>query len=280
MIKLDNGIISLSVEERGAQMRSLCDVESGREYLWQADSEIWGRTAPVLFPAVGAVHTEGYIYKDKRYPMPKHGFARDFDFEPVEKTPQSLVLALYPNDKIKQMYPFDFVFRARFALSGRTLSFSYEAENIGTETMYFSLGAHPGFACAFSDRIVFEKREPTAALFCGADDRPNKSAAPFVMDESGEIVLSEDFFSDGSLAFPSVESERVCLVRDGKTYLKMNFGKVPHLWLWSKAGAAFVCIEPWHGADECVPEERLEMKKGIISLHAGEKFVFPITVEI
>ena len=178
MIKLDNGIISLSVEERGAQMRSLCDVESGREYLWQADSEIWGRTAPVLFPAVGAVHTEGYIYKDKRYPMPKHGFARDFDFEPVEKTPQSLVLALYPNDKIKQMYPFDFVFRARFALSGRTLSFSYEAENIGTETMYFSLGAHPGFACAFSDRIVFEKREPTAALFCGADDRPNKSAAP------------------------------------------------------------------------------------------------------
>lgn len=280
MIKIDNGIISLSVDEHGAQMRSLCDISSGREYLWQADPQVWGRTAPVLFPAVGKMYTDGYIYNGKRYPMPKHGFARDIEFAVEENTADILVLALYPDEKISAMYPFDFIFRARFSLEGRKLAFSYEVENKGDETMYFSLGAHPGFFCEFGDKVVFEKKENVTALFFNEADRPNENAAPVVMDSSDELTMTKEFFANGSLCFPAVKSEGVSLVREGKTYLKMHFGKVPHLWLWSKPGANFVCIEPWHGADECVPVEELAQKKGVVSLEAGKTFVFHITVEI
>lgn len=280
MIKIDNGILSLSVDEHGAQMRSLCDISTGREYLWQADPAVWGRTAPVLFPAVGKMHTDGYIYGGARYPMPKHGFARDGEFSVEKKTENELVLALYPDEKIKAMYPFDFVFRARFALEGRKLAFSYEVENKGGDAMYFSLGAHPGFFCEFGDKIVFEKSENVTALFFNEADRPNENAAPVVMNGKNELTLTKEFFESGSLCFPAVASEGVSLVRGGEAQVKMHFGKVPHLWLWAKPGANFVCIEPWHGADECVPVEALTEKKGIVSLESGKTFVFPITVEV
>ncbi len=281
MIKIDNGILSLAVDEKGAQMRSLCDISSGREYLWQADPEVWGRTAPILFPAVGKMHTDGYIYGGKRYEMPKHGFARDAKFTVEELSEDYLALAFAPDEKIKANYPFDFEFTAKFALDGRSLVFAYEVENKGGETMYFSLGAHPGFNINFGDKIVFGKKESLTALYYNEADRPNADAAPVVLDGEDTLTLGEEFFRHGSLCFPPVSSESVSLTdAQGNEYLNMHFGKVPHLWLWAKAGAPYVCIEPWHGADETVPVEVLKDKKGIVSLEAGKKFVFEIKIDV
>lgn len=279
MITIENCILRLSVDEHGAQMRSLFDIENGKEYLWQADPDIWGRTAPVLFPAVGTVHENGYIYKDKEYPMPKHGFARDSEFDVEEKTQSKLVLALRPDEKIKEKYPFDFVFRTKFELEGRKLSFSYEVENSGNEDIYFSLGAHPGFNCKHGDKIIFEKNENTSAVFYDGSDRPKANVPPVELC-GNEMTLTKDLFDEGSLSFADIASESVSLVRDGKAYMKMSFGKVPHLWLWSKPGAEFVCIEPWHGANECIPEKDITKKDGIIALAPKKTFVFHITVEI
>ena len=281
MIKIDNGILSLSVDEKGAQMRSLCDMATGREYLWQADPDVWGRTAPILFPAVGKMHTDGYICGGKRYDMPKHGFARDAQFAVEKLREDYLELVFAPDEKIKANYPFDFEFAAKFALDGRTLVFAYEVENKGADTMYFSLGAHPGFNVNFGDKIVFGAKENLTALYYNEADRPNPDAAPVVMDGEDTLTLSERFFEPGSLCFPPVESESVALTdASGKEYMRMSFGKVPHLWLWAKAGAPYVCIEPWHGADETVPVETLCEKKGIVALEAGKRFVFEIKIEV
>jgi galactose mutarotase-like enzyme len=281
MIKIDNGILSLTVEEKGAQMRSLCDIESGREYLWQADPEVWGRTAPILFPAVGKMYTDGYVYNGKRYDMPKHGFARDAEFVTDEKREDYLVLVLSHDEKIKAMYPFDFDFTAKFALDGRSLVFAYEIANKGDEPMYFSLGAHPGFNISFGDSVVFGKKESLTALYYNEADRPNADAAPVVLDGEDTLTLTKEFFANGSLCFPPVESESVSLEDScGKEYMKMTFGKVPHLWLWAKAGAPYVCIEPWYGADETVPVEALSEKKGIVALDGGKTFTFEIKIEV
>ncbi len=281
MIKIDNGLLSLTVDEKGAQMRSLCDISSGREYLWQADPKVWGRTAPVLFPAVGRMHTDGYIHNGKRCGMPKHGFARDVKFAVEELREDYLALAFVSDEKIKENYPFDFEFTAKFALDGRSLVFAYEVENKDTQPMYFSLGAHPGFNINFGDKIVFDKKENLTAVYYNESDRPNEAAAPVIMENEQELNLAESFFAEGSLCFPPVASEGVSLVGgDGKEYLHMHFGKVPHLWLWAKAGAPYVCIEPWHGADETVPEEKLCKKKGIVALDAGKKFIFEIKIEV
>jgi galactose mutarotase-like enzyme len=281
MIKIDNGILSLSVEEKGAQMRSLCDIATGREYLWQADPDVWGRTAPILFPAVGKMHTDGYIYGGKRYAMAKHGFVRDAQFAVEKLREDYLELTFAPDEKTKENYPFDFEFAAKFVLDGRTLVFAYEVENKGSDTMYFSLGAHPGFNISFGDKVVFGAKENLTALYYNEADRPNSDAAPVVMDGDDTLTLSEDFFEPGSLCFPPVASESVALAdASGKEYMRMSFGKVPHLWLWAKAGAPYVCIEPWHGADETVPVETLCEKKGIVALEAGKKFVFEINIDV
>ena len=281
MIKLSNGILSLSVEEKGAQMRSLKDERTGREYLWQADPAVWNRTAPILFPAVGKMYTDGYTYGGARYDMPKHGFLRDVNFTADVLYEDYLVLLYTPDEKIKAAYPFDFEFSAKFALDGNALVFAYEVENKGEETMYFSLGAHPGFNIGFGDKIIFEKKENLTALYYNEADRPNAEAAPVVLENADTLELTEDFFAHGSLCFPPVESESVSLATsEGEEYLHMRFGKAPHLWLWAKAGAPYVCIEPWHGADETVPREALAEKKGIVSLEAGKKFIFEIKIEV
>ena len=281
MMTISNGILSLAVDEKGAQMRSLCDEQTGREYLWQADPGIWSRTAPVLFPAVGKMHTDGYIYKGERYPMPKHGFLRDVQFAPEILREDYLVLAYSPDEKIRETYPFDFEFTAKFALDGRALVFAYEVENKGEETMYFSLGAHPGFNVSFGDRVIFDSNEKVTALYYNEADRPNDAATPVDINGFCMLEITKDFFAPGSLCFPHVESEGVSLVTPGgDVYLHMHFGNVPHLWLWAKEGAPYICIEPWHGADETVPVETLPEKKGIVSLEAGKKFIFEIKIEV
>lgn len=281
MIQLSNGILSLTVDEKGAQMRSLTDERTGREYLWQADAAIWGRTAPILFPAVGKMHGDGYVHAGKRYPMAKHGFLRDVQFTAEVLREDYLVLSYSPDEEVKKCYPFKFEFKAKFALDERTLVFAYEVENKGKEKMYFSLGAHPGFNISFGDKVVFESEESLTALYFNEADRPNENAAPISLCGESALEITEDFFGAGSLCFPPVRSESVSLVSaDGEEYLHMHFGKVPHLWLWAKAGAPYICIEPWHGADETVPVEKLKEKKGIISLDAGKKFVFEIKIEV
>ena len=281
MIKISNGILALSVDEKGAQMRSLSDERTGREYLWQTDPAVWNRTAPILFPAVGKMYKDSYLYGGKSYPMPKHGFLRDVEFAPEILSEDYLVLAYSPDEKIKESYPFDFEFLAKFALDGHALVFAYEVENKGRETMYFSLGAHPGFNINFGDKVVFDSPENLTALYYNEADRPNPDAAPVVLAGETELTIGEDFFCPGSLCFPPPASEGASLVsKDGERYLHMHFGKVPHLWLWAKEGAPYICIEPWHGADETVPAEELEGKKGIVALPAGERFIFEIKIEV
>lgn len=281
MIKLNNGILSLAVDEKGAQMRSLCNEHTGREYLWQADPDVWGRTAPILFPAVGKMYTDGYIYGGKRYPMPKHGFLRDVEFTADILSEDYLVLVYAPDEGVKACYPFDFEFSAKFALESDSLVFAYEVENKGAETMYFSLGAHPGFNINFGDKVVFDKPESLTALYYNEADRPNPDAAPVVMSESDTLEITKEFFGPGSLCFPPPVSEGASLVSaEGEPYLHMQFGKVPHLWLWAKEGAPYICIEPWHGADETVPVEALAEKKGIVALPAGKKFIFEMKINV
>ena len=53
LYELKNEQITLMVESKGAEMKSLKCSETGLEYLWQADPAFWGRTSPVLFPVVG-----------------------------------------------------------------------------------------------------------------------------------------------------------------------------------------------------------------------------------
>jgi len=71
------------------------------------------------------------------------------------------------------------------------------------------------------------------------------------------------------------------LMWPGGPAVRVDFPQMPHLGIWSKPGAGFVCIEPWHGyaAPQGFAGE-LSEKEGAMNLASGgsAEFVMAITV--
>src|SRR6056297_3565503 len=88
--KLDNKKIKIEVDNQGAQLQKLVLKKDDKNYLWHGDSKYWGRRAPILFPIVGRLKEDKYIYNDQEYKMTQHGFARDKEFELVEQSKNHL----------------------------------------------------------------------------------------------------------------------------------------------------------------------------------------------
>ncbi len=56
---------------------------------------------------------------------------------------------------------------------------------------------------------------------------------------------------------------------------------MPHLGIWTKPGAGFICIEPWQGhADPEGFEGELAGKPGIVLVQPGETETFTMSISI
>ena len=266
MLKIENELLTARINPVGAELSSLIKKNTEREYIWQAEPSVWGRHAPLLFPAVGRMSGDSFIYDGKKYFMQKHGFLRGSSFEVVEKTDNSALLRFSSNEKTLMSFPFEFDFDAEYSLSESTLVQRLTVTNKGDGNMYFSVGAHPAFNIRIGDTLRFET--------------PEHATLPY-LDGETDIVLSKELFENGSLALEAPASTYAELVgSDGVSYLRETFGKTPMLWLWAKPGAEFVCIEPWSGSDERVPTEELENKKGILCLAPSQSFTLPVSITI
>jgi galactose mutarotase-like enzyme len=53
--------------------------------------------------------------------------------------------------------------------------------------------------------------------------------------------------------------------------MQVSFPDAPYLGLWTKPGAKFICIEPWHGvADPVGFAGNFTAKPGVFGVAAGE----------
>ncbi len=52
-LTMENSRFRVAVEMLGAELASILDKGTGREYLWQGDPAVWPHKAPVLFPVCG-----------------------------------------------------------------------------------------------------------------------------------------------------------------------------------------------------------------------------------
>ncbi len=166
MHTLQNNSFQINVQEHGAELCSFKNTQTDLEYIWQADPAIWARHAPVLFPTVGKLKNNQFTYQGKSYTLPQHGFARDYAFTLKSKTENSLTFVLEQSEATLIHFPFSFRLCISYRLEENTLTVSYRVENPASTNLYFSLGAHPGFACPlfpdeqFSDYYLqFEKSE-------------------------------------------------------------------------------------------------------------------------
>ena len=76
--EIKNEYIKAKIKSFGAELNSLQKIDDSLEYIWQGDKEFWARHSPILFPIVGRLKNDSYFYKNQKYNMSQHGFARDF----------------------------------------------------------------------------------------------------------------------------------------------------------------------------------------------------------
>jgi galactose mutarotase-like enzyme len=285
--EIKNSFISAKIDSFGAQLNSLKKVDNNLEYIWQANSKYWNRHAPILFPIVGRLKEDSYFYKNQKYSMTQHGFARDCEFELIEKDDDYLNFRLKSSDKTLEIYPFSFEFDIFYELMENRLIVSYRVKNKTNGEMFFSIGAHPAFNWPLGNKekndyfFEFENIKNTKRYYL--NDKGLVYKTENLEIEDNKIVLNEGLFKDDALVFNDFNIKEVTFKNSkNKNYIKLEFEKFPYLGLWSKpSGAPFVCIEPWFGvADEENSNQKLEEKKAMITLQKDESFSCFYSIEI
>lgn len=285
MFTLENDALRVTVAAKGAEMISLIDKKSGEERLWQADPAFWNRHAPVLFPQVGKHYNNVYRYGGQRYEMGQHGFARDRVFSGRVSEGNALTFVLDSDEQTRAQYPFDFSLEIDYGLEGSTLSVTWRVSNTGTDTMYFTIGAHPAFftkpqkedyVLCFpdTDSLVYRLLDPDSGCV-----NPGTYVLPL---KNNRLALSDAMFEGDALIFDNTQIQTCVLERaDGTPVVALHTPDFPNYGIWSKVGAPFVCLEPWKGrADDVGFEAPLNEKPGITALEAGGTFVKSYTIEV
>lgn len=278
-IQLRCGNTTAEIRRKGAQMVSFKGSD-GREIMWQADPAIWGNHAPVLFPVCGMPKDEQVIIDGVTYPMAKHGFTRNPEFEVVKVGDDFVELVLTPNEESRPQYPFDFAFHVIYTLRENGFRTDFVVENKSDHVMPFCVGGHPGFivpmeeGAAYTDyQLVFPcKEEGRNLLVPGGRLVDGEEIIPFI---DGTILpLSHDLFDErDALVFPELNSRSVDLVHkvSGKG-LRFRYPKMEVLAVWSmpKKNGDYVCLEPWHGMPGQVTESgKFEDKPFVTLLQPG-----------
>jgi len=280
MFILENELLKVEVTTKGAELQSIFSKIFGIEYLWNGDPAFWAKRSPVLFPIVGNLKNNMYYFQGKSYQLPRHGFARDMEFQLEKQTPKEVTLLLQSSPETKKNYPFDFEFRIRYQLFGDELSTEYQVNNTGAGTLYFSVGGHPAFRVpltkdtVFSDyHLKFEEAENLARWPISKDGLILNQPIP-VLEDSSRLNLTKSLFYQDALVFKYPSSSEISLV-SGKTPhgIQFQMGEFPFLGIWSAKDADFVCIEPWCGiADSVNSDQQLEYKEGIEKAIPGKPF--------
>lgn len=278
---LHNDSVSISVKKYGAELSSFKSLDTSTEYLWQGNPDVWYGQSPILFPIVGTLLDNKCKIDGKEYEMFRHGIARKRDFEFKNQTENSLTLTQSWNDESLERYPFKYVFDIEFKLDNKKLTVTHTIKNADNKTMYFSIGAHPGFNCKIGDRLSFAEAETLVCEKIDSDSILDGKHYPTLENET-DIVITKDIFDGDALILSGMKSDTVYLKSDLRPQvIKFNFGKAPVLGIWAKPGAEYVCIEPWYGINdsrEVVSD--FSQKRLIQKLEPGEEFIFPWSAEI
>jgi galactose mutarotase-like enzyme len=287
--KITNGIISIGVRGKGAELSSL--KKGNIEYLWNADPSVWNRSAPQLFPIVGTLSDNEYRYGGRTYCMSRHGFARDSIFSVSKQTDKSICFTFHNTAETMKVYPFLFVLDIEYILTGSTLTYTWRIMNTGKSVMYFSVGGHPAFMCPpsggkFTDcSLKFGSMMQVTDINCetlNAGGLLQSQMFHYKLD-NGIVKITDDMFLHDALILEDSGIHAVSLLDSGKKeYIRVDFdADIFGLWSPQDKHAPFLCIEPWYGrCDRAGFKGELQDREWENKLESGKTFErsFSVTV--
>ena len=275
-------MLEIKSKSSGAELTSI--KIDGKEKLHQAiltldenGKPFWNRHAPVLFPIVGQIKDGKTIINGEEFQMSQHGFARDMEFEEIEKSQIKHRYLLKSNEEALKKYPFKFELYITYEVEENTLITKYEVINKDENEMIFGLGGHPAFICDYSSgayEIRFNKKEENIKFLKLENGLLSNNEFENIMNNN-KIKLHENIFNEDAIIMKDVNSNIVSLVNtkiDTKI-LDFDFTGFPYLAIWSKKGAPFVCIEPWFNTTDKIDSDGIfEHKENILKLQPNGKF--------
>ncbi|MBR3307178.1 MAG: aldose 1-epimerase family protein [Lachnospiraceae bacterium] len=257
---IKNEKLICEIDVHGAELKSLKRISDGKEYMWSGDPAYWNRTSPVLFPFVGGVKDKLYRHEGKEYTIGQHGFARDMDFTLESQSGDEIWFSLSETEESLGKYPFRFLLGIGYKIEDTKVKVMWEVKNTDDDTMFFSIGAHPGFAVESLKGHAFMLRDKEGKKVTSIKNRVFGKGG-CVTDrteecelQDGVLLLSEELFDNDALVLENDQIGSVTLSDDhGTPSLTVKFD-APLVGLWSPPhkNAPFVCIEPWYG--RCDPE--------------------------
>jgi galactose mutarotase-like enzyme len=142
----------------------------------------------------------------------------------------------------------------RFALAGLTLNILAAIKNLEDDkTLPASFGFHPALRWPLpygqpraAHAVQFERDEPMPVRRVDSKGLVLPSAFATPVRER-RLQLRDDLFTDDAIIFDPIASRSLRYGADTGPQLEFRFPDTPYLGIWSKPGAPFICIEPWHG---------------------------------
>ncbi len=258
MIELKNETLTILISEIGAELQSIKDA-TGKEYLWQADPNYWPRHSPILFPIVCSVNNDTYRVDGEEYHLPRHGFARDREFQVVYQHEDEVALQLLWDDETLKVYPYLFALTITYTLVGNSISIEWQVDNLDEDEIHFQIGGHPAFNIpdmqegeAQHGRIQLDASAPIYRYTSFIDGTHDMTEDLVETSEEGIIDFNDETWSKDSIQIHRCQTTQAeILDKEGNPVVTVYY-ETPVCAFWSpyKKNAPFVCVEPWYGVGD------------------------------
>jgi galactose mutarotase-like enzyme len=254
-VPLRSSALSVEINPLGAQLSTLRDAD-GRDLLWDGDPAVWNGRAPLLFPIVGTLAGGEYRVGNKTYRLPRHGLARVRLFSILRADDRAATFRLVSDAASFEVYPFEFELDVTFELHEASLTVMSCIRNTGRADLLASFGYHPAFRWPLpygraraAHYVEFALPEPAPIRRLDGNGLLASDARPTPV-VGRRLALVDELFQEDALIMDQVRSRSVTYGAPDGPRLQVEFPDAPYLGLWSKPGAGFVCVEPWHGLSD------------------------------
>lgn len=279
MITIRNESLRVSISTKGAEVQSIQDVNTQREYIWSGDAQWWSGHSPILFPIVGGMWNGTCRIDGEEISIPKHGIVRRAEWTAIDVQPSQATFAINSTVASFKTYPFAFNLQVTYTLEGRKLTASFKVKNLSGCDLWFQLGGHPAINLPDwneSDAVDgYLKIEGKTDHVLRAGEQgclePQQYNVP--LNEQSLIPISVKTFSNEALIFDE-NQVKAAIVMDKNANPVARIESSAPVWLfWQPQGVhtPFVCCEPWYGlCDHQGFEGKVEERPYINCAHSGD----------
>lgn len=287
---IENDKLRVRVKEIGAELCGIYSKALQREFMWQPGEEIWDHSSLILFPNPGRICRDRTIIDGKEYPASMHGFAWRKKFTVAERSTDRLVMELKSDEETRESFPYEFTLRVTYELNDAVLIQKMDVVNENNRSMFFCLGAHPGFYLPIelgesgNDYVIrFNRKQNISRLLNQKGTMLLTGERVPYLTDGDELQLSENYFDLGSHLLEGVDAETISLVsKKSGRFVEMGIKGFPYMCLWGNGYRnAMICIEPWCGTSDLMDTDHVwEHKMGIEEAKIGETFTRELSFRV